>query len=553
MVWYENFEIEEIDLFGRRGRLYTRKGVVETPTLTPVINPGRQIVPASKIKEMGFPLLITNSYIIKRNYGELAKKLTVHGILGVDGPVYTDSGAYQLLVYGKVEIDPIEIFTYQIEIGSDIGVILDIPTRRDTPYEQARIEVEETLKRLREAVRVDRDGMLLVAPIQGGVYTSLVAYSATQASQIPADLYAVGGPTQFMEEYDYSEVVRLVMTARLNLPWGAPLHLFGAGHPLILPLAVAMGVDVFDSASYALYARNDRLITLRGTLRLEEVEELPCSCPVCSKYTARELREMPKQERVELIAMHNLYVIQEELKRIKEAIHEGRLWELVEEKAHTHPAMANAFREFLKYSEFLTRVHPVTRSMPQGVFFYSRESRYRPEVIRHINRLKTRYKSNHDILLLFEETPQKPFTRYGLIKEFLSDTESILEKTDIAVISSAFSIIPVELDGFYPLSQYEASRVVFEGAVDEIKEDTVWYVLNKNYKGVVLVYYSLPESFIKKIAERMKTEGIPLITIKISDYNLALREHYRTSKEIVQAVTMMEELVRHDRQGALSL
>ncbi|MGC9107616.1 MAG: tRNA-guanine transglycosylase, partial [Infirmifilum sp.] len=91
MVWNEVFEIEEIDIFGRRGKLYTRRGVVETPTLTPVINPSRQIISAKRIKEIGFPMLITNSYIIKRNYGDLAKELTVHGILGVDGPVYTDS------------------------------------------------------------------------------------------------------------------------------------------------------------------------------------------------------------------------------------------------------------------------------------------------------------------------------------------------------------------------------------------------------------------------------------------------------------------------------
>ncbi|WP_052884772.1 tRNA guanosine(15) transglycosylase TgtA [Infirmifilum uzonense] len=552
MVWNEVFEIEEIDIFGRRGKLYTRRGVVETPTLTPVINPSRQIISAKRIKEIGFPMLITNSYIIKRNYGDLAKELTVHGILGVDGPVYTDSGAYQLLVYGKVEVSPLEIFTYQIEIGSDVGVILDIPTRRETPFQQARAEVEETLKRLREAAQVDRKGMLLVAPIQGGVHTSLVAYSARKASQIPADLYAVGGPTQFMEEYDYEEVVRLVMTARLNLPWGAPLHLFGAGHPLILPLAVAMGVDVFDSASYALYARNNRIITSRGTLRLQDVEELPCSCPVCSKYTARELRELPSQERVELIALHNLYVIWEEIKRIKQAIHEGRLWELVEEKARAHPALTNAFREFLRYSEFFAKIHPSTRSNPRGIFFLGAPSRYRPEVVRHVNRLKTRYKSRSDILILFEETPQKPFTRFGLIKEFLTNAMSILSEYDVAVISPAFSIIPVELDGFYPLSQYEASRLVFEEAKDEILADVVWFILNKAYRGVVLAYYSLPSKFVRKMGNKLRDEGVIFMEVSLPSYEKALSEHERTSKKILDAVAILKGMITRDRQEALS-
>jgi Queuine/archaeosine tRNA-ribosyltransferase len=36
-----------------------------------------------------------------------------------------------------------------------------------------------------------------------------------------------------------------------------PIHLFGAGHPLTIPLAVALGCDTFDSASYMLYARDE--------------------------------------------------------------------------------------------------------------------------------------------------------------------------------------------------------------------------------------------------------------------------------------------------------
>lgn len=552
MTWYENFEVEEVDLMGRRGRLHTRRGVVETPVLAPVVNPGKQLVTAREIVELGFPLLITNSYIIKRRYGDLAKDLTVHGILGVESPVYTDSGAYQLLVYGKVEVDPLEIFEYQVEIGSDIGVILDIPTRRDTPYDQAREEVEETLRRLREASNIDRKGMLLVAPIQGGVHTSLVAYSASQAAKINADIYAVGGPTQFMEEYNYADVVKLVMTARLNLPWGAPLHLFGAGHPLILPLAVAMGVDIFDSASYALYAKNDRLLTPRATLRLEEVEELPCVCPVCSKYSTRELREAPKQERVRLIALHNLYVIKRELRAIKQAIHEGRLWDLVEEKTRGHPALAEAFKEYMRYAEFVAKVHPVTRAFPQGVFFYGWTSRYRPEVVRHMNRLKYRYRRRSDILLLFEETPQKPFTRFGLVKEILRDWPDLPSRCDVAVLSPAFSIIPLELDGFYPLSQYETSKFLLEEVKEEVAADVVWFILSKGYKGVVLVYYRLPDRFLQRLSQELASNGVLLLPLKLENYERALHEHEETTREIEKRVGSLLQLITRDKAGAPS-
>ena len=42
--------------------------------------------------------------------------------------------------------------------------------------------------------------------------------------------------------------------------------------PTSIPLAVALGCDTFDSASYMLYAKHDRVITEDGTRRLEELE-----------------------------------------------------------------------------------------------------------------------------------------------------------------------------------------------------------------------------------------------------------------------------------------
>ncbi len=536
-MWNEVFEIEDVDLYGRLGWLHTKSGDVRTPALTPVINPVRSVLEPKKIAEMGFQLLMTNSYIIKRNYGDVALEVGVHGVLGVDTPVMTDSGAYQLMVYGRVKVEPREIVEYQVKLGSDIGVILDIPTRLDTPYRQVKAEVEETLRRAEEAVKIDRGGMLLVGPVQGGLHLNLVAYSASRLSKLPFDVYAVGGPTQVMENYMFSDLVRLVMTARLNLPWPAPLHLFGAGHPVMIPLAVAMGVDTFDSASYILYARDDRLLTERGTLRLEELEELPCTCPVCSKYTPKELREAPKQERTRLLAMHNLYVILKEVRRTRQAVKEGRLWELLEEKARTHPSMADALKVLARYSRYFEEKHPVTRSRVQGLFYYSGISRYRPETIRHIDRLKERVASSADILILFEETRQKPFTRAGLIKEVLNASPELWEQADMAVLSPAFSIIPLELDGVYPLGQYNAPRSLMGDVYREVAADLSWYVTNKGYRVVILVHYGLPRIVVDTIVERLREHGVPLLLYRVEDYESGLEEPLKVGEKILSLVS----------------
>jgi 7-cyano-7-deazaguanine tRNA-ribosyltransferase len=42
--------------------------------------------------------------------------------------------------------------------------------------------------------------------------------------------------------YEYDKVVDAIAAARQNMPADRPLHLFGAGHPMMFPFAVALGV-----------------------------------------------------------------------------------------------------------------------------------------------------------------------------------------------------------------------------------------------------------------------------------------------------------------------
>jgi 7-cyano-7-deazaguanine tRNA-ribosyltransferase len=108
-----SFEIKEKDLLGRIGKLKTKSGTVETPLLFPVINPSIQPIPPQKLKDtFGFQAVITNSYIIKKRYDNKPVELGLHKFLGYDGAIMTDSGAYQILVYGDIDVSK-EIVAYQ--------------------------------------------------------------------------------------------------------------------------------------------------------------------------------------------------------------------------------------------------------------------------------------------------------------------------------------------------------------------------------------------------------------------------------------------------------
>ena len=376
------FEVRDVDLAGRIGKLYTRHGVVETPAFFPVIDPARQEVELEAVREAGIGQVITNAYLLYKRTG--GAPVSIHEYLGWKGPVMTDSGAYQILEYGGVDVTQDEIVEYQARIGSDIAVILDVPTG-DVDRRRAEASVEETLRRAREASRLITKSpeTIWVLPIQGGRFLDLVERSAREAGRLPGySMYGIGSPTVFLDRYQYDVVVDIVYTAKRLLPAGRPVHLFGAGHPLIIPFVVALGVDTFDSASYILYARDGRYITEYGVYRIEDLDYFPCDCPVCRRYTPKDLLEMSKEERTRLLAIHNLHVISRMVRRVKQAIKEGRLWELLEEVARRHPAAQAAFRRFRKYHRYLELHTPVSKGRVRGLRAYGFESLWNPKLTR---------------------------------------------------------------------------------------------------------------------------------------------------------------------------
>ena len=55
-----------------------------------------------------------------------------------------------------------------------------------------------------------------------------------------------------------------------------------------------------------------------------------------------QIRKFEDKLRIELIAKHNLYLSFSELRTIRQAIREGNLWELVEQRVRTHPNLVKA-------------------------------------------------------------------------------------------------------------------------------------------------------------------------------------------------------------------
>ncbi|MGC9209756.1 MAG: tRNA guanosine(15) transglycosylase TgtA [Acidilobus sp.] len=455
------FKLRDYELAGRIGVLITKSGPVETPAFFPVIDPIRQELTIDEVKEVGFNQVITNAYLLYKRFGERASQEGVHKVLNFNGVVMTDSGAYQLLEYGKIDVDQQSIIRYEMSIGSDIAVILDHPTG-DVTRGEAEESVNRTLENAKEALKLidlDSSRTIWVLPIQGGKYLDLVARSAEEAARMPYPMFAIGSPTVFMEKYRYSVVLDMIGTAKLRLPPEKPVHLFGAGHPLIFPFAVALGIDTFDSASYILYARDDRYMTDYGTVRLQDLEYFPCSCPVCRRYTPKDLLEMPPSERRKLLALHNLYVIKRSLERTKQAIREGRLWELLVEISRYRPEAREALRKISKYYRFLEEFTPRTKGGLRGVRFTSIESVWNPRVMRYRSWIASSYVPHSRKVLL-----RPLLSSSGRCEPNVKDSK----EHEVVYYLPYLGLIPRPLCGVYPTAQHSYSRAVDSDVVRDL-------------------------------------------------------------------------------------
>ncbi len=442
------FEIIKRDGLARIGKLETKHGILETPALLPVINPKiNTVTPKELYEEFGFKALITNSYIIKNTPDLKAKaqEVGLHEMLGFPGVIMTDSGTFQSHMYGEVEVTNEEMVEFQKSIGTDIGTVLDIFTEPYWTKEQTAQSIDVTLERTQKACEIKGD-MMINGVGQGSVYTDLREDCARRMATMDIDVHPIGGIVPLMEQYRYSELVDVVLSSKKGLNPNRPVHLFGAGHPMILALATLMGCDLFDSASYAKFARDDRMMFIDGTFRLQDMQSLDCNCPACRGHTLQTLRKLPERERTKVIAKHNLYQITGELALVKRYLTEGRLWELAEMRCRAHPALLDALRKLEEYQEFFERTEPISRT---GAMFYTgAETRGRPVFMRYIDRVNERYVPPTDKAALFIDNGSKPYSR-----AYAADFDKAMRAGYTPVVLSPFGPIPAELDEMYPLAQ----------------------------------------------------------------------------------------------------
>jgi 7-cyano-7-deazaguanine tRNA-ribosyltransferase len=509
------FEIIAKEGLGRLGKLVLNGKTVNTPTILPVVHPRSQIIsPADMYEKFGVEAVFTNAYIIWKDEA-LARAVMgsggVHEHLGFPGIIATDSGAFQHYMYGTDDLRADVIEPFQENIGSDLGVILDQPVQIDDPRDVAAAKVDTTIRRAADNVqRRASPATSWYGPIHGARFPDLIERSALAMNAMEFDVHAVGGVVKLFNQYEFSTIARIVLSAKKTMDPSRPVHLFGAGHPMVFALFVALGCDMFDSAAYSLFAKEGRYITAQGTLQLDTMTEFPCSCPACAGITPKELLQAPEQERFYKLAIHNLHATMNELRLVRESIRAESLWQLVEARCRHHPKLLEALRVAEQVAgDEIAAEEPVYKA--RAVLYTGPETLSRPDVASAREQLDSRYAIPDAVstVVIFPELDISPVAspQHARWLDVIAETASSdagRAQVLVAYLSPLLGIVPEDLVQAWPGSQNIVPLVLDRDQEEMMEASALAFLEKVRERKIVLM---VPLAFESELGVETAFEG----------------------------------------------
>jgi len=350
------FELKKTDGLARRGTLRFPRGEVQTPAFMPVGTYGtvKGMTPA-QVADTGAQILLGNTFHLMLRPGTdiVRKHGGLHGFIGWDKPILTDSGGFQVFSLGDMRkiteegvkfrspVDGAQVFLgpesaikVQQELGSDIIMVFD----ECTPYPVSESEAETSMNlSLRWALRCKQahgdHPSALFGIVQGGMYPSLREQSLAALTAMDFDGYAIGGLSVGEPKEEMIKVLDLIAH---RMPAHKPRYLMGVGTPDDIIQAVLRGVDMFDCVMPTRNARNAHLFTSAGLVRLRNArykdETAPldpeCDCYTCRNFSLAYLHHLDKCKEMlgaQLNTIHNLRFYQNLMQGLRDAMEQGRL------------------------------------------------------------------------------------------------------------------------------------------------------------------------------------------------------------------------------------
>ena len=355
-----SFSISATDAKARTGTIQMRRGDIRTPAFMPVGTAATvKAMRPAEVRAAGADILLGNTYHLMLRPGaeRMARLGGLHGFMGWDRPILTDSGGYQVMSLSaltkmsedgvafsshidgsKHMLTPERSMDIQRLIDSDIVMAFDECTKNGCTHDEAAQSMERSMrwaKRSRDQFDAGGDHAERAALFgiqQGSLNEALRRVSADKLIDIGFDGYAVGGLA--VGEGQEAMFATLDFAPDM-LPVDKPRYLMGVGKPDDIVGAVERGIDMFDCVLPTRSGRNGQAFTWGGPLNIRNAKfnedmgplDPRCGCPVCATWSRAYLHHLVKTGEMlgaMLMTQHNIHFYQELMQGIREAIAAGR-------------------------------------------------------------------------------------------------------------------------------------------------------------------------------------------------------------------------------------
>ena len=355
-----SFDLLARDGAGRRGRMQTAHGIVETPAFMPVGTAATvKAMRPEDVAATGAQVILANTYhlMLRPTAERVAELGGLHRFMNWPGPILTDSGGFQVMSLAKLrklsergvtfrshldgarfELSPERAIEIQHLLGADISMAFDecTPFPAEEAAAQSSMELSMRWAERSKAAYPARPGHALFGIVQGSVYPELRRRSAEALRGIGFDGYAVGGLAVGEGQPTMFAVLDETVPA---LPKDRPRYLMGVGKPDDLVGAVRRGIDLFDCVLPTRSGRTAQAFTRRGTVNLRNARhaadprplDAECGCVACTGYSRAYLHHVVRAGEIlasMLLTAHNLRYYQDLMAGLRRAIEAGMLDDL---------------------------------------------------------------------------------------------------------------------------------------------------------------------------------------------------------------------------------
>ncbi len=320
-------------------------------------------------------------------------------------------------------------------------------------------------------------------------FPSAAVVSPQTADDYGADAYVLSGaPGTVGHGAAFREAV---VDTREAIPDDTALYLSGVATPRNVAVLVYAGVDLVDADRAVVRGTQGRYLTTEGAYDLEDLDELPCSCPACQQPVSA----FDREDCVD----HNVNALKAELGRVRRRIRDGRLRDYIEGQARHEAWVTAAFREFDQQYGYLEERTPVMRD--SLLLSATEDTLRRVEIQRFAERVTTRYQKRLDghPLLLVPCSAKKPYSESQSHRQF---QDAANYRAHMVSMTSPIGVVPQELELTYPAQHYDS---VVTGRWSEEEKDFVARVLKQyidrtDYPRVIA---HVPEEGYRDICERV--------------------------------------------------